>query len=102
MHLCIHVQVGSVRKIALTDYLVINFNLGWILIARCKTYTVQFRRKLGDGERAVLLAAGSGDITIGFRRILEAYRHLHGIGFRPSDPVQIIGLRNVDDGGVNE
>ena len=72
------------------------------MIARCKTYTVQFRRKLGDGERAVLLAAGSGDITIGFRRILEAYKRLHEVGFRASDPVEIIGLRNVDNGGVNE
>lgn len=73
-----------------------------ILIARCKVDTVQFRRRLGDGERAVLLAAGAGDITIGFRRILEAYRHLHGLGLKQSDPVEIIGLRNFDDGVVKD
>ena len=72
------------------------------MIARCKTYTGQFRRKLGDSDRAILLAAGSGDITIGFQRILAVYRHVHGLGLRQSDPVDIIGLRNFDDGGVNE
>jgi hypothetical protein len=72
------------------------------LIARCKVDTVQFRRKLGDGDRAILLAAGSGDITIGFQRILAVYRHVHGLGLRQSDPVEIIGLRNFENVGVNE
>ena len=44
--------------------------------------TVQFRRKISDEERAVLLAAGNGDITVGFREALRVYAELHNLGFK--------------------
>ncbi len=52
-------------------------------MARPKTYTVQFRRRLSPADRAVLLAAGAGDITVGFHELLAVYRHLWMLGWRP-------------------
>jgi hypothetical protein len=58
----------------------------------CKIDTVEFRRLLRDPERAILLAAGAGDLTQGFYLVLEIYAHLHAQGFRPGDNVNDIGL----------
>jgi hypothetical protein len=58
----------------------------------CKLDTVEFRRLLRDPERAILLAAGAGDLTQGFYLVLEIYAHLHAQGFRPGDSVDDIGL----------
>ena len=51
----------------------------------CLATTKQFRRPIGDAERAVLLSAGEGDITRGFYLLMEIYAHLHNAGFRPGD-----------------
>jgi hypothetical protein len=48
-----------------------------------RTYTVQFRRRLSPADRAVLLAAGAGNITVGFHELLAVYRHLYDMGYRP-------------------
>jgi hypothetical protein len=58
----------------------------------CKLDTVEFRRLLRDPERAILLAAGAGDLTQGFYLVLEIYAHLHAQGFRPGDDIDNIGL----------
>ena len=40
-------------------------------------------RKLDDSQRAVLLAAGNGDISAGWLEVLDAYQHLYNLGYRP-------------------
>ena len=54
----------------------------------CKIDTVNFFRRLKDDERAVLLAAGAGDLSQGFRDMLAIYTVLHNSGFRPGDDVR--------------
>ena len=54
----------------------------------CKIDTVNFFRRLKDDERAVLLAAGAGDLSQGFRDMLAIYTVLHNAGFRPGDDVR--------------
>ena len=56
----------------------------------CKIDTVNFFRRLKDSERAILLAAGAGDISEGFRNLLAIYATLHNAGFRPGDDVKDI------------
>jgi hypothetical protein len=53
----------------------------------CKIDTVNFFRRLKDDERAILLAAGAGDLSQGFRDMLAIYAALHNAGFRPGDNV---------------
>jgi hypothetical protein len=63
----------------------------------CKIDTVNFFRRLKDSERAILLAAGAGDLSEGFRNLLAIYAALHNAGFRPGDPferLQIIANEN--------
>ena len=48
-----------------------------------KADVVYFQRKLGDAERAILLAAGQGDTSIGFMEVLDAYRYFYNLGLRP-------------------
>ena len=45
--------------------------------------TVQFRRKLTEEQRTILLCAGKGDITKGFRNVLDCYAILWRLGYRP-------------------
>lgn len=53
----------------------------------CKIDTVNFFRRLKDDERAILLAAGAGDLSQGFRDMLAIYAALHNAGFRPGDSI---------------
>jgi hypothetical protein len=53
----------------------------------CKIDTVQFRRPLDADARAILLAAGAGDLSRGFQDMLAIYAALHNAGFRPGDNV---------------
>jgi hypothetical protein len=54
--------------------------------------TIQFRRKLTPPQRAVILAAGAGDMTRGFHELLAVYTRLHEIGYRPGMPHDSVGL----------
>jgi len=54
----------------------------------CKIDTVEFQRKLNDQDRAILLTAGAGDLTRGFRELLSIYTVLHNAGFRPGDDLE--------------
>ena len=40
-------------------------------------------RKLDDGQRAILLAAGNGDMSAGWLEVIDAYSHLYSLGYRP-------------------
>ena len=62
------------------------------MVRPCKLDTVEFRRKLREPERAILLSAGAGDLSQGFYLMLEIYARLHGQGFRPEHGVDVIGL----------
>lgn len=42
-----------------------------------------FQRNIDDGQRAILLAAGNGDMSAGWLEVLDVYQHLYGLGFRP-------------------
>jgi hypothetical protein len=54
----------------------------------CKIDTVNFFRRIKDDERAILLAAGAGDLSEGFRNLLAIYATLHNAGFRPGDRIE--------------
>ena len=45
--------------------------------------TVQFRRKLTEEQRTILLCAGDGNITKGFKDVLDCYAILWRLGYRP-------------------
>ena len=53
----------------------------------CKIDTVEFQRKLSDDDRTILLTAGAGDLTRGFKNMLAIYAALHNAGFRADDDV---------------
>lgn len=48
-------------------------------MARPRTDTRDFRRKITPAQRAILLHAGQGDITVGFNECLELWRAIHPI-----------------------
>ncbi len=51
-----------------------------------------FQRTLGDAERAILLAAGSGDISAGFLEVIDTYRHFYNLGLRPDTSLESVVL----------
>ena len=62
-----------------------------------------FQRQLGDAERAILLAAGSGDISAGFLEVIDTYRHFYNLGLRPDTPIESVILvipQTQHDGGL--
>ena len=59
----------------------------WRMARPCKIDTVEFQRKLSDVDREILLTAGAGDLTRGFRNLLSIYAQLHNAGFRADDDV---------------
>jgi hypothetical protein len=63
----------------------------------CKIDTVAFRRPLTPLARAVLLAAGSGDLSQGWHEILAIYQHLHTLGYRPGMRPENIALVKKSD-----
>lgn len=58
----------------------------------CKLDTVNFFRRINDDERNILLAAGAGDLSEGFRNLLAIYTVLHNQGFRPGDSLESITI----------
>jgi hypothetical protein len=57
-----------------------------------KIDTIQFRRKLDNPKRQILLTVGQGNISNGFENLLALYQHLHSLGYRIDDPFETIGL----------
>jgi len=49
----------------------------------CSPDTKYFQRVLSPADRAVLLAAGAGDLSNGFRELLAVYVTLWNAGLRP-------------------
>ena len=58
----------------------------------CKPDTRHFRRTLTTEQRAVILAAGRGDLSKGFEELLSIYIRLHSLGYRPSMGTDSISL----------
>jgi hypothetical protein len=48
----------------------------------CKPDTRYFKRELTPAQRAIIRAAGAGDLSCGFQELLAVYAHLHAQGFR--------------------
>lgn len=61
--------------------------------------TRNFRRIISDAERSILLAAGQGCISDGFREILSIYHHLWILGYRPSMSLDVL---NVDSDAMTD
>jgi hypothetical protein len=49
----------------------------------CSPNTKYFQRVLSPADRAVLMAAGAGDLSDGFRELLAVYATLWNAGLRP-------------------
>jgi hypothetical protein len=64
--------------------------------------TIQFRRKLDNPKRSILLSAGKGNITKGFENILAIYQHLYSIGYRVDNPLDQIALVTIESAGKRE
>ena len=61
-------------------------------MAKSRLDTTFFRRILTDPDREIMLCAGSGDLTTGFREILYVYQYLWSIGYRPDMDVNVLML----------
>ena len=62
-------------------------------MASPQLHTVQFRRKLTEEQRTILLCAGKGNITNGFKNALDCYAILWEIGYRPrNDLYDFLGV----------
>ena len=57
-----------------------------------KIDTIQFRRKLDNPKRQILLTVGQGNISQGFENLLALYQYLHSLGYRIDEPFETIGL----------
>lgn len=53
-------------------------------MARPRTDTRVFHRKITPAQREILLHAGQGDITVGFNECLELWRAIHPIAVNVS------------------
>lgn len=42
-----------------------------------------FQRQIDEGQRAILLLAGNGDMSAGWLEVLDAYHELYQHGYRP-------------------
>jgi hypothetical protein len=60
--------------------------------------TVQFRRKLTEEQRTILLCAGNGNITKGFKDVLDCYAILWRLGYRPKN--DLYDFLGVDEGEI--
>jgi len=53
------------------------------MVRPCKPDTKELRRPLTAAQRAIIRAAGAGDLSRGFNELLAIYHHLHMMGYRP-------------------
>ena len=67
---------------------------------RGKPDVVHFYRRVTDGERAVLLAAGDGDPVQGWHNMLDLVRCFYLDGWRPGMPVRSIRIDLSGTGGA--
>lgn len=47
-----------------------------------------FNRRISAAEVAILIAAGFGSKTTGFRNLLDLYQELHNMGYRCDQPLK--------------
>lgn len=66
------------------------------MVRPCRQDTRFFKRELRPDQRAIILAAGQGDITQGFNELLALYAHLHHQGYRPDMGVESVGFVSND------
>jgi len=52
-----------------------------------------FQRQLGEAEKTILACAGDGDISLGFKVVIESFAVLWEAGYRPqNDLSDFLGL----------
>lgn len=49
--------------------------------------TRAFRRTLSDAEAAILASAGAGDMSLGFKNVMDIYRALYLRGYDPTQDI---------------
>ena len=55
-----------------------------LVMARpASVHTTHFNRVLSDADKAILACAGRGDISLGFKNVLECFAILWELGYRP-------------------
>ena len=61
-----------------------------------------FYRELTMADKMVLSAAGQGNITHGFKHIIECYQVLWNLGYRPSDDLaQFLTTQKIPEESVS-
>ena len=51
-----------------------------------------FQRNMDEGQRAILLVAGNGDMSAGWLEVLDTYHNLYELGYRPGMAIDAIRL----------
>lgn len=51
-----------------------------------------FQRNMDEGQRAILLVAGNGDMSAGWLEVLDTYHNLYELGYRPGMTIDAIRL----------
>lgn len=52
-----------------------------------------FQRQLGEAEKTILACAGNGDISVGFKVVIESFAVLWEAGYRPQGDLRdFLGL----------
>jgi hypothetical protein len=51
-------------------------------------HTTHFNRVLTDADKAILACAGQGDISLGFKVVLDCFAILWDLGYRPQDDLE--------------
>jgi hypothetical protein len=51
-------------------------------------HTTHFNRVLSEADRAILGCAGRGDISLGFKVVLDCFAVLWELGYRPQDDLE--------------
>jgi len=62
--------------------------------------TRHFRRFISDSEAAILASAGAGDMSQGFKNVLDIYRALYLRGYDPAQDIDCF-LDNYQDSIVD-
>ena len=67
---------------SLVNLMRLNISL-WIVARPASVHTTHFNRVLSDADKAILACAGRGDISLGFKNVLECFAILWELGYRP-------------------
>ena len=61
------------------------------------TQSKWFNRRLADTDKQILAAAGNGDMSKGFKNLLEIYQVLWSRGYRPTNDFEDFLCQHIGD-----